>query len=364
MKIAIGLGCDRGTPQATLERAVDEALEMAGAVASEVVALASITLKADEAGLLALAQARGWPLCFYPPALLAEVAVPNPSETVRHYTGTPSVSEAAALLAAQATDARALRVEKHRVKGADGRNATVSVAAVDAERILFDQQARQSAHALLAARRDMRHFQSGCSIDAATRERLAAALMQAPSVGLMQPWRVLRISDTGLRARLADCVSAECERTAQALGSREEAFRALKVEGVRECAELWVVLLAPDDGTVFGRRTMAQEMAWCSVGAAVQNLWLAARAENLGLGWVSLFEPAELAVLLQLPPGAQALGLLCIGPVASFYPAPMLSITDWRQPRAPAALFGENRWAFSEDSAADACASAGPLKQE
>jgi 5,6-dimethylbenzimidazole synthase len=364
MKIAIGLGCDRGTPEATLARAVDEALHMAGATLSEVVSVASITLKADEAGLCALAHKHHWSLRFYPAELLAQVTVPNPSETVRKHTGTPSVSEAAALLAAHATDASALRVEKHRVKGPDGRNATVSIASVAPEAPLFDLDAQHSARALLEARRDMRHFQPACIIDTATRTRLETALMQAPSVGLMQPWRILRITDPALRHALSLCVEEECERTAQAMGERETAFRALKVEGVRECAELWAVILAPDDGTLFGRRTLPQEMALCSVGAAVQNLWLAARAENLGLGWVSLFEPAALAAQLGLPPSAQALGLLCIGPVASFYPTPMLSMEGWRQARSQSALFGENRWAFSAPTESITKPSANPHPQE
>ncbi|MEN3110982.1 5,6-dimethylbenzimidazole synthase [Uliginosibacterium paludis] len=347
MRIAIGLGCDRGTPQATLARAVDEALARSGFAEAEVVAAASITLKADEPGLCGLARSRGWPLRFYPAELLMEVAVPNPSETVRRYTGTPSVSEAAALLAAQAEDASALIVEKHRLKGLDGRNATVSIARANPHRGLFNAAERQAAQRVLAARRDMRHFQPGCLIDDATRERLQIALMQAPSVGLMQPWRVLRITDPVLRERLAAIVIRECEETARAMGEREAAFRALKVEGVREAAELWAVVLAPDDGTLFGRRTMPDEMAWCSVGAAVQNLWLAARAENLGLGWVSLFDPQALADALGLPPGAMPLGLLCIGPVAAFYPGPMLTLAGWRSPREASALFGENRWAFA-----------------
>lgn len=128
MKLALGLGCDRGTPAQTLERAVDEALARAGARLDDVVAAASITLKSDEPGLLALAARRGWQMRFYPPDQLAAVAVPNPSDIVRRYTGTPSVSEAAALLAAGAPDASALLIEKHKVRGEDGRNATVSVA--------------------------------------------------------------------------------------------------------------------------------------------------------------------------------------------------------------------------------------------
>ena len=131
-KITVGLGCDRGTPLATLQQALDEALALAGACVGDVAAAASIDLKADEPGLLALAARHGWPMTFYTPAQLAAVPVPNPSETVRRHTGSPSVSEAAALLAASAArqvlPGTALLVEKHKYKGADGRNATVSLA--------------------------------------------------------------------------------------------------------------------------------------------------------------------------------------------------------------------------------------------
>ncbi len=127
MKVTLGIGCDRGTPVETIDHAVQEALARAGAVTGDVVAVASIELKADEVGLLALARQHGWPIRFHPAAALAAVPVPNPSETVRKHTGTPSVSEAAALLEAEA-DASHLLVEKHKVRGADGRHATVSIA--------------------------------------------------------------------------------------------------------------------------------------------------------------------------------------------------------------------------------------------
>jgi len=132
LRIAVGLGCDRGTPLATLQQALGEALALAGACMADVAAAASIDLKADEPGLLALAALHGWPMTFYTPAQLAAVPVPNPSETVRRHTGSPSVSEAAALLAAspegQVLPGTALLVEKHKFKGVDGRNATVSLA--------------------------------------------------------------------------------------------------------------------------------------------------------------------------------------------------------------------------------------------
>jgi cobalt-precorrin 5A hydrolase len=130
MRVALGLGCDRGTPAATLARAVLEALDHAcGTHPPDVAAVASIDLKADEPGLLELARWQGWTIHFYPAAELAVVPVPNPSETVRRYTGTPSVSEAAALLAA-GTGMDDLIIEKHKKRGPDGRNATVSIARI------------------------------------------------------------------------------------------------------------------------------------------------------------------------------------------------------------------------------------------
>ena len=126
-RLALGLGCDRGTPAATILRAIDEALAQAGVTLAEVGAVASIDLKADEAGLLEVAAGYGWTIRFYAAAELAQVVVPNPSETVRKHTGTPSVSEAAALLAAGA-DLTQLLIEKHKVRGPDGRHATVSIA--------------------------------------------------------------------------------------------------------------------------------------------------------------------------------------------------------------------------------------------
>ena len=109
--IALGLGCDRNTPAATVEQAIAQALAACGATLADVRAVASIDLKANEVGLAEVAAAHGWTIRFYPAAELAVVSVPNPSETVRRYTGTPSVSEAAALLAAGA-DASALLIEK------------------------------------------------------------------------------------------------------------------------------------------------------------------------------------------------------------------------------------------------------------
>lgn len=132
MKLALGIGCDRGTPAATITRAAQEALAGLHATMQDVAALASIDLKADEAGLLEFAVSAGKDIAFYPAARLAEVRVPNPSETVRRYTGTPSVSEAAALLAAN-VGMDGLLVEKYKLRGPDNRNVTISIARVNNE---------------------------------------------------------------------------------------------------------------------------------------------------------------------------------------------------------------------------------------
>mgnify|MGYP002712022742 FL=1 len=128
-KVALGLGCDRGTPAETIARAVDGALAATGLEKDQIAAVASISLKADEPGLLEYAADQGWEIAFCTPEQLAAVPVPNPSETVRKYTGTPSVSEAAALLAAGAEMSQLL-VEKYKLRGADRRNATVSIARI------------------------------------------------------------------------------------------------------------------------------------------------------------------------------------------------------------------------------------------
>lgn len=129
MKLALGLGCDRGTPAATIEQAITEALAACGAHLDDVHRVASIDLKTNEYGLLQAVEKHGWAIRFYPATELAAVDVPNPSETVRQHTGTPSVSEAAALLVG-GVDKTQLLIEKHKLRGPDGRNATVSIARI------------------------------------------------------------------------------------------------------------------------------------------------------------------------------------------------------------------------------------------
>ncbi|NYT46393.1 MAG: cobalamin biosynthesis protein [Candidatus Methanofishera endochildressiae] len=126
MKLALGLGCDRGTPLATVETAIQLALASASLNLEQVAFLASIDKKSDESAFIQLAEKYALPMQFYPAEKLAQVPVPSPSAVVMKYVGTPSVSEAAALLVAN-TDMTDLLVEKYKFRGEDGKNATVSI---------------------------------------------------------------------------------------------------------------------------------------------------------------------------------------------------------------------------------------------
>lgn len=206
---------------------------------------------------------------------------------------------------------------------------------------------REAIYRVIAERRDMRHFAGG-EVAPELLARLLEAAHQAPSVGLMQPWRFIRIRDRALREAIHGLVEAERVRTAEALGERSDEFMRLKVEGILDCAELLVAgLMDGREAHVFGRRTLP-EMDMASLACAIQNLWLAARAEGLGMGWVSLFEPQALADLLGMPPGSKPLAVLCLGPVEAFYPAPMLALEGWAQSRPLSDLLFENHWGHTQ----------------
>ena len=207
----------------------------------------------------------------------------------------------------------------------------------------FSPEERAAVYRAIAERRDMRHFAGG-EVAPELLARLLQAAHQAPSVGLMQPWRFIRITRPELRESIHGLVEAERVRTAEALGERSDAFMRLKVEGIRDCAELLVAALMDGrEAHVFGRRTLPQ-MDLASLACALQNLWLAARAEGLGMGWVSLFDPLELAQLLGMPAGSQPVAVLCLGPVSEFYDKPMLVQEGWAREQALDELVFSDQW--------------------
>lgn len=207
----------------------------------------------------------------------------------------------------------------------------------------YSPQEIDAVYRAIEERRDMRHFLPD-PVDPAQLQRLLHAAHQAPSVGFMQPWRFIRITESGLRKSIHALVEAERLNTARAMGEREAAFMQLKVEGVMECGELIVAaLMDKRDAHIFGRRTLP-EMDLASLACAIQNLWLAARAEGLGMGWVSLFDPQALAKLLDMPSGAKPVAILCLGHVEAFYDKPMLEQARWAERHPLDTLIFENRW--------------------
>ncbi len=208
----------------------------------------------------------------------------------------------------------------------------------------FSPAERSAIYRVIAERRDMRRFLPDTEISEDVLVRLLQAAHAAPSVGLMQPWRFIRITDPALRRDIHAAVDEERIRTAEALGPRSDEFLALKVEGILECAELLVVALGDGRGAhVFGRRTLPQ-MDLASVSCAIQNLWLAARAEGLGMGWVSIFEPPRISELLGLPADAEAVAILCLGPVPEFPDRPQLEIDKWAVGRPLGEYVFQNSW--------------------
>lgn len=201
----------------------------------------------------------------------------------------------------------------------------------------------EAIYRVIEQRRDMRHFNDK-PVDKSMLQRLLRAAHFAPSVGFMQPWRFIRITDQALRHDMYQLVEEERVATARAMGEREDEFMKLKVEGLLDCAEVLVVSLMGDrDKHIFGRRTLP-EMDLASVSCAIQNMWLAARAEGLGLGWVSIFDQKKLASLLNIPPSGKPVAILCIGHVDEFYDKPMLEKENWAKRKNIDSVIYENRW--------------------
>jgi nicotinate-nucleotide--dimethylbenzimidazole phosphoribosyltransferase len=217
--------------------------------------------------------------------------------------------------------------------------------AVDPTGWALTTETRAGLYEAIGARRDVRRFRPD-PVPAEVLDRVLGAAHAAPSVGHSQPWRFLVVGDPAIRDRAA--VLTDRERLRQAALLDEDAARRLldlQLEGVRE-APLGVVVCcdrrAPAAG-VLGRATFPDADLW-SCAAAIQNLWLAARAEGLGLGWVTLFRPEELAALLGLPDGVVTLGWLCVGWPDERQPTPGLERAGWSRRLQLSEVVLTDRW--------------------
>ena len=195
-------------------------------------------------------------------------------------------------------------------------------------------------------RRDVRAEFTGEPVPADTLRRLLAAAHAAPSVGLSQPWDFVVVCDHTTRERFRAHVAAQRATFAASLSpERAERFAPLKVEGVLE-ASLGVVVTydaargAPD---VLGRHAIPDAGLY-STCLAIQNLWLAATIEDLGVGWVSFYDEDFLQALLGIPPHIRPVAWLCVGPVSHLQPAPDLERHGWRERRALDEAVHLERW--------------------
>jgi 5,6-dimethylbenzimidazole synthase len=201
----------------------------------------------------------------------------------------------------------------------------------------FDDAFRARLLELFCWRRDVRHFRAD-PLPSGTLERLIEIACLAPSVGLSQPWRFVIVEDERRRQAVRDNFEA-CN--AEALGAYDgdlsTRYAALKLAGLRE-APCHLAVFADRQTPVghgLGRRTMP-EMAEYSAVTAVFSLWLAARAEGIGMGWVSILEPAAIAAALDLPAAWRFIGYFCLGYPQSEDDSPELARAGWEQ-RQPAA---------------------------
>ncbi|ELZ13302.1 nitroreductase family protein [Haloterrigena salina JCM 13891] len=210
----------------------------------------------------------------------------------------------------------------------------------------FSSSEREAIYKAIYARRDIRRF-SEEPIPDAVLSRLLDAAHHAPSVGFSQPWDFVVVRDDGTKAEIASI--AERAIAAAREGYREPRksdFGRLKLEGITDAPVNICVTCDPtrDAPHVLGRNTM-QEMDVYSTCLAVQNLWLAARAEGVGVGWVSFLYPHELRDVLDVPPHIRPVAYLCVGyPEDGFPQQPVLQREGWRERIDGDELIHEGRW--------------------
>ncbi|HEX9356207.1 MAG TPA: 5,6-dimethylbenzimidazole synthase, partial [Streptosporangiaceae bacterium] len=199
---------------------------------------------------------------------------------------------------------------------------------------------------VVAGRRDVRNGFRPDPIADDVLTRVLTAAHQAPSVGLSQPWDFIVLRDRAVRERVHALARRQREVFAAGLpGPRARAFRDLKVEAILDTPLNIVVTCDPTRGGrhVLGRHAQPQVAAY-STACAVQNFWLAARAEGLGVGWVSFFDERELAAALGLPAHLQVVAYLCVGHVDAFPPAPELVLSGWARRRPLAWAVHDGQW--------------------
>ena len=197
----------------------------------------------------------------------------------------------------------------------------------------FSIAERSAVYRALRERRDVRAGYLSQPIDDTTLYRLLSAAHQAPSVGFMQPWRFIVVRSEALRTAVHGIFKrANTEAAARYQGDRKELYSRLKLEGLLEAPQHLCVLCDEenDRGHYLGRNSMPETSIY-SVVCAIQNLWLAARTEGIGVGWISILDPLAIKKLLRIPARSQLVAYLCLGYVREFSAVPDLERDGWEQ---------------------------------
>ena len=197
----------------------------------------------------------------------------------------------------------------------------------------FSAAERSAVYRAFRERRDVRAGYLSEPIDDATLYRLLAAAHQAPSVGFMQPWRFIVVRSEALRTAVHRIFQrANSDAAARYQGERKELYSRLKLEGLLEAPQHLCVVCDSETerGHHLGRNSMPETSIY-SVVCAIQNLWLAARTEGIGVGWVSILDPLTIKDLLRIPAGTQLVAYLCLGYVREFSNVPDLERDGWEQ---------------------------------
>ena len=194
----------------------------------------------------------------------------------------------------------------------------------------FPEEQRRGVYRAICARRDIRHFLTDPIPDAVL-ARLVQAAHHGPSVGFMQPWDFILVRNLGVRQRIKELFHRERQAAACFYDEpRRSQYLSMKLEGILEAPVNLCITCDPTRGEVVLGRNSVPETDLYSTCCAVQNLWLAARAEGIGVGWVSILKLPQLRQILGIPPHVMPVAYLCLGYPVEFPGRPMLETVGWR----------------------------------
>ena len=338
MSLVVGIGLRTGTSYRELRDLVDSAL--AGLEPRDVTQVVTVDGREAEPGLQRLVASLGASLFTATALELSQQPVPTPSDHVDQLARTASVAEAAVILSGAE-----LLVPKQR-----SARATVAVGKLPEEQVPaapgYAVGDRDVVHRVLAERRDVRRGFLDRPIADDVLTRVLESAHRAPSVGLSQPWDFVLIRDLATRRKVHDLATAQRDAFAASLpAGRRSAFDGLKIEAILDTPlNIAVTCDAGRGGRHVLGRHADPRTTWFSVAIAIQNLWLAARAEGLGVGWVSFFEPGEVAAVLDLPGHVELVGYLCVGHVEEFAGTPELVRSGWAARRPLSWAVHQEAW--------------------